>query len=443
MIQPQAINSVYALEQISKIDEIASGYGLYGRIINYKNDSSALGSGYYIVIGMNPIEEDVKPYKIENRIIRDPDLFYPHEFAVRLTPENIMIAFDKVMDFCKDAEFLAHLYAEHNTKLPECIRYSELSGLKNWCDGKNNVHASEKFRNDCTKGLKTFFKNENSSFGQEKRKFFRSERYDEKAGFLQEQKDFANRESPIVRLDVLLRSSKDIAKKKVGKGELEVFTRYIKNVFPEVLFAVSEKEVIDSGLIEATKNLPEGHPLLAQRPVTNEEFDRVIRERFATEGFDCVKDIQPAYWETYDIYYKKVDEPQIIAAYNDIYLAFAEHDPLQDIKARGSMKVIDLPVDDIHYFVALAKSKGLQFHFDHRGKFSVPSFTDIHVVYSGRDQSVMNEIIDAMVQNNVLNSHLVSQHKVTESLNNRIMEAQEVRSLKDKSGSLERSNDGR
>ena len=96
----------------------------------------------------------------------------------------------------------------------------------------------------------------------------------------------------------------------------------------------------------------------------------------------------------------------------------------------------------VHYFVALAKSKGLQFHFDHRGKFSVPSFTDIHVVYSSRDQSIMNEIIDAMVQNNVLNSHLVSQRKVTESLNNRIMEAQEVRSLKDKPelGSLERSN---
>lgn len=429
-IQSQALSSPYVLEQISKIDNICSDYGLYGTIINYKNDASVLGSGLYIVIGVDPIDdENVKPYKIANRIVRDPDLFYPKEFAIQLTSENAMVVLDQVMEFCQNAEFLSHLYAEYNTELPECIRYSELTGLKNWCDGRVNKNANEKFRNECKKGLKIFFKNENSSFGQEKRKFFRSERYDENAGFLQRQSDFANRNSSIVRLDVLLQSSKEIAKKKVSKGELNSFVQYMQKVFPEVLFSVSEKEIVDSGLIELSKNLPEDHPFLQKKPVTDDEFDKVIKERFATEGFDCVKDLKPAYWEFYDIYYKKVDEPQIIAAYNDIYLAFADHEPLQTIKARGPMNRIDLPVDDFHYFVALAKSKNLQFHIDHYGKFSVPSFTDIHVIYSSWDQKIMNEILDEMVSNNILNSHIVSSHKISESLNSKIGKAQEVQAL--------------
>lgn len=401
------LNMEIVLHQMQSIEEICSQYGLHGRIINYKNDESVLGSGYYIVIGIHPIDDDVKPYKIANRAIRDPDLFYPHEFAVALTPENPMVALDKAMDYCKDAEFLSELYREYETKLPECIRYSELSGLKNWCEGRSNLNASERFRNDCKKGLKIFFKNENSSFKQEKRKFFRSERFDEKAGFVQQQKDFANRDSSIIRRDVLLQSSDDTGKLKIEKSRYDAFVKYMENIFPEVLFAVSDKEVIDSGLIDLAKKNPDEHSFLSQKPVTNEEFEKVIRERFATEGLDCTNNIKPAYWEFYDIFYKKVDEPQVIAAYNDIYFAFADHDLIQDIKARGPMKMVDLPADDIHYFVALAKSKNLMFHFDHRGKFSVPSFTDIHVVYSSHDEKIMNEILDAMVQNNVLNSHLL------------------------------------
>ena len=443
-IQSQVLSSPYALDKISRIDEVCNDYGLYGRIINYKNDESVLGSGLYIVIGVNPIDDDIKPYKIANRIVRDPDLFYPREFAVKLTPENPMVAFDQAMDFCQNAEFLSRLYKEFNTKLPECIRYSELSGLKNWCDGRYNSNVNDRFRTECAKGLKTFFKNENSVFGQDKRKFFRSERYDEKASSWQRQKDFSNRDSSIIRRDLLLNSSDETCKKTIEKSRYDNFIKYMEKAFPEVLFSIEKKEVVDLGLIDLAKDLPEDHPFMAQKPVTNEEFEKVIRERFATEGFDCTNNLKPSRWEFYNIYYKKVDEPQIIAAYNDIYLAFADHDPLQDIKARGPMNMIDLPVDDIHYFVALAKSKHLQFHFDHRGKFSVPSFTDIHVVDSSWDQKIMDDIVSEMVSNNILNSHIVSPHKISESLNKRITDIKESHIPKERVVQQgNRENDGR
>ena len=440
MIQSQALTSVYVLEQLSRIDEICNKYGLYGRVIDYKNAASVLGSGMYVVIGMDPIDDDIKPYKLVNRAIRNPDLFYPGDFAVELTDKNAIIVINQVTEFCENARFLSQLYSEYNTPLPECIRYSELSGLKNLCEGRANRNATDKFRSACEKGLKEFFKNEKASFGQARRKFFRSERFDENAGFFQRQSDFASRDSSIVRLDVLLQSSKETAKKKIGKSEYDAFVRYMKNVYPEVLFAVKKQEPIDLGLIEQAKKMPEGHPFFQQKPVTDEEFQKIIKEQFAEEGFECVNAVQPTYWEFYDIYYKKVDEPQIIAAYNDIYLAFAKHNPLQTIKARGPMKMIDLPVDDFHYFVALAKNKGLSFHIDHTGKFSVPSFTDIHVVYSAWDEHIMNEIVDTMVSNNILNSHIVSPRQIAEPLNQKISDAQGVCTVRGNAEMKDRKN---
>lgn len=400
------ITSEYIINRLGNIDEVCQNYGLYAKFMKFENPESVLGSGVYIVVCTEPIKDDINPYKIVNRNKRNPNLFYPYDFAVRLTEENGVVVFDEVMEYCQNAEFLSRLYVEYNAKLPECIRYSELTGLKNWCDGRNNSDANDKFRNSCKKGLKTFFKNEKSSWGQEKRKYFRSERFAIESNWLQRQFDYSKRNRSIVRLEVLLRSTEEIGIKKIGAHELERLLKKLQTLNPEILVSVSKKDVVDNGLIGLSKKLSEGHPLLQQRPITDEEFDMIIEQRFAKEGFDCIKDVKTAHWEFYDIYYKKVDEPFIIAAFNEIYFAFADHDPLQTIKARGDVNIVTIPVDDFHYFVALAKSKKLQFYIDNYGRLSVPSFTDIHVVYSKWDQSIVNEIINDMVCNTISNSHI-------------------------------------
>lgn len=405
-ITSAAPTTTFPYDQLNRVDELACSHGLYAKFINYKNGFSPVGAGQYIVVGMNPLSDNINPYKMSAKIERDPNLFYPGEFAVQVTGDNFIVALERITDYCKDAEFLAELYNEYGAKLPECIRYTELTGLKNWAIGRFNEDMPASFRMDCAKGLKTFFKNEKALMGQEKRRFFRSSRYDEKASSFQKKADFTNRDSSIVRLPVLLQSSAEIGKKRIGSSELEAFCNYIKSVYPDILIAISEKEVVDLGLLDLAKKNPNLPSFSKQRPVTNEAFRKVINERFAAEGFDCTNDIQPAYWEYYDIYYKKVDEPQIITAYNDVFFRFADHDSLQSIKARGPISMVTLPAENFHYFVAFAKEAGLRFNIDHRGVFSAPSFTDIHVIYSHKDTEIMNDVIDKMISSDIITSHI-------------------------------------
>lgn len=400
------ITTDFLINRLSNIEEVCNNYGLHAEIINFKDTDSVLETGIYVVVGVEPINENINPYRIANRKKRNPNLFFPREFAIRLTTENVVNVFDEVMYFCSDAEFLSRLYAEFKTDLPECIRYSELSGLRSWCEGRYNVNANDKFRTICQKGLKTFFKNEKSPFGQKRRSFFRTERFVIESSWLQRQVDYVKRKSNIVRLEVLLHSSNEIGVKKISAHELKPLLKRLESLCPEILISISKKDVVDNGLIGLSKKLPEGHPYLQRKPVTEEEFDKVIHDRFASEGFECTNDIQPAHWEFYDIYYKKVDEPQIIAAYNDIYFAFANHDPLQTIKARGEVNIVTIPINDFHSFVALAKSKKLQFYIDNYGRISVPSFKDIHVAYSKWDEKIVGEIVDEMVEYNILYSHI-------------------------------------
>lgn len=394
------------MNSLREINNVVTEYGLYGQFVEYNNGSSPVGAGKYFVIGPEPVSNKINPYKIYNKIERDTNLFYPKEFAVPVNSENYLVALDRVTDYCRDVEFLINLYKEFDAPLPDCIRYSELAGLKNWAIGRFNEDMPDSFRIDCAKGLKTFFKNEKSITGQEKRRFFRSSRYDEKATLLQRRADFANRASPIVRLPVLLQNTDQIGKKRVGSAEFEAFCNYIKDVYPDIIFSVSEKEVIDLGLLDLARRNPDHPAFSRQKPVTNETFRNVIKDRFATEGFACTNDIQPVYWEYYDIYYRKADEPRIITAYNDIFLRFADHDPLQNVMLRGSVDIVTLSVDNFHYFVAYAKAAGLKFNIDHRGVMSKPSFTDIHVIYSMKDKEIVNEIINKVATDKAMSSHI-------------------------------------
>lgn len=413
----------FPYEQLDRVEEVATSHGLQTKFINYKRGFSPVGAGQYIVLGMNPLANNINPYKISTKIERDPNLFYPREFATQVTADNFIVALERITDYCKDAEFLAELYKEYGAELPECIRYTELAGLKNWSIGRFNEDMPASFRMDCAKGLKTFFKNEQSLLGQEKRRFFRSSRYDEKATSKQKKADFANRHSSVVRLPVLLASSAETGKKRIGSSELKAFCNYMESVYPDILFAISEKEVVDLGLIDLAKKNPNLPSFLRQKPVTNETFRKIINDRFATEGFGCTNDIQPAYWEYYDIYYKKVDEPQIITAYNDVFFRFADHDTLQSITSRGPISMVTLPAENFHYFVAFAKEAGLKFNIDHRGVFSTPSFTDIHVIYNHKDTNLMNEVIDKMISSDIITSHISLRDNSSSPLDGKIKNA--------------------
>ena len=184
------ITSPYILELFNKIERIGEEYGLYMKLLNFHNKKSVMGSGIYVVAGLSEIPEDVNPYEICKRNERNRQLFYPKDFAVKLTPDNCMIMFDKVLEYCGKAELIQNLYREYEANIPDCLRNSEVVGLENWNDGRRSGTLGSDFRYRCLKGLKEFFKNEKkkSESFREERRFWRSEKYDEDAGKLQRMK---------------------------------------------------------------------------------------------------------------------------------------------------------------------------------------------------------------------------------------------------------------
>lgn len=284
------------VEQLKDIEVMAAEYGLYGKLISYKAGSSALGAGTYIVVGMEPIPENALPHMVETRIKRDSELFYPKQFAIKVDKDNVAVALDETFEYMRDAEFIKRLYARFDAKVPYRIRTSELSGLKNWCEGIDNEEAGTEFKRRCEKGLHAFFKNEKTRQDSEKRLFFRSSRYDEEAGLRQRMNDYKTRDSSIVRLPVLMKGYGRIGKKVVTGFDLKPFLKFMHDCFPDVLLSVSDKEVIDYGLIGVESE--------RCRYVTDSEYRGVIKKRFAEEGFACINDLQPAYFEFYNVYYK-------------------------------------------------------------------------------------------------------------------------------------------
>lgn len=376
-------------KELADIDVMAAEYGLYGKLLSYKAGSEALGAGTYIVVGMHPIPEDALPFMVETRIKRDWELFYPKQFAIRVDKDNVAIALDETFAYMQDAEFIRRLYEKYDAEVPYRIRKSELSGLKNWCEGIDNEDSSMEYISRCQKGLKAFFKNEKTRQNSDKRLFFRSSRYDEEAGLRQRMKDFDNRSSSIVRLPVLMKGSSRIGKKVVTGYDLKPFLEFMHDTYPDVLLYVSDKEVIDYGLAGTSGS--------SCRYVTDAQFKETIRRRFASEGFKCTDDLKPVYFEFYDVYYKEADEPFVVTGYNLVTLRFAEHQQLDDVKTRGDICTVTVPVDDIHQFVALAKESDLKFNIDLTGQYSVPSFTDIHIGYGSRDREKMDRILAEMV----------------------------------------------
>lgn len=383
---------VAIVEQLKDIDAMAAEYGLYGKLISFKDGTDALGAGTYIVAGMHPIPEDAMPFMVETRIKRDSELFYPQQFAIKVDKNNIAVAIDETFEYMRDAEFVKRLYDRYEADVPYRIRQSELAGLKNWCEGIDNKDSSIEYIRRCEKGLNTFFKNEKTRQNSEKRLFFRSSRYDEEAGLRQRMKDYEKRNSSIVRLPVLMKGYGRIGKKVITGFDLKPFLKFMHECFPDVLLSVSDKEVIDYGLLGAESS--------RGRYVTDAEFKKTINDRFAEEGFACTNDLQPAYFEFYNVYYKEADEPFVVSAFNDVTLRFAEHSQLDELKVRGDICTAALPVDDIHQFVALAKKENMMFNIDILGQYSVPSFTEINIAYGSLDQNKMDRILSQMVEIN-------------------------------------------
>lgn len=109
--------------------------------------------------------------------------------------------------------------------------------------------------------------------------------------------------------------------------EYKLFLKRVRMFYPYVSFAAGKVDVVDHGSVGAS---PETYSVFG-KCVTAEEYARIRRECFATEGWFALADLKPSRWEFRDIYYKECDEPLVYAAYYAVTLDYAKCSSLSDM----------------------------------------------------------------------------------------------------------------
>lgn len=412
-----------------------AGYGVTCKALSLNKHTFSDKQEHYLVFGINGVPDNLNPKDIFVRNERTHTIFYPDYYVVKLDEDTSVLSLvEDAVSYCKTVKFLKDIYSEHGLPLPDKIRGDEIHGLKEYNSGRNNAALPPEARANFDKGIKKFFKQEKtrSRYLRKWRDFSRTDKFDRKASILKMFIDFSKRDSQITSLEQLHETNDDLKTALINEHEFKKFTEKMKEFYPDVLFAVSDAEIQNEGFdVKHDKNKPI-HKIKSGpfgKLVTYAAFCEECEKRFADEGYDAIKDLNPSYYETRQLTYKKIDEPFVASILNSIRFAYAKSDDLQTVSIPGLdvVSYIDVPVEDMMNFVSLAKANHVPFHLDCFGRFGTPNFEKIRVVYSSSKDDMMQGIVSRMINEKFALSHIPINSK-TPSLDKTIKQAYRLQS---------------
>lgn len=387
----------------AEVQDICRKYGLYGNVVYYDPYEDMPGSKNpkpYIIAGTDPeiansiIPSHIRPDEIIRRNNRASGVTYTDVWAWDMTEGNRMQALEELMDYCNAVEFLKKIYSEFNTPLPQKIRDNEINGLITYYEAylRGKLEPTSEFET-AKKGLEKFFDNENSSSKLRKDwlEFYRSEKYPSSKNILTKLSCFLNRNSNIIDLETLMDKCDEVHTVEMNEYEYKEFEKIIKDLFPEISYAVSDINVIDhggKGKIDYSTDPPTKY-------VTQEEFAVRMKERFAVEGWNCLSDLKPCYWEFRKVHFNAIDEPIIAGIYNSVVYQYTNSVDLKSIDYDGKVSMHKISNNDFMNFVCEAAAHDLQYSLDFKGRYGEPSLDFINVITRSSDNQKVEDIINS------------------------------------------------
>ena len=412
-IQEQAV----MLQIRENVQHICAQYGLYGNV--YFREASLIPysdkNRLYIIAGTDPaISNDPPPDQYAPDVIirrreQNEKLFYPDVWAYDLTTHSDQLkAMEELVEFCRHSEFLSTIYGEHDLPLPEKIRESEMRQIRVYRDASKNYDLTVPVMEKAKKDLDWFFKRERSA-GLRRRwlDFFRSDKFPDDKGPIAKLKAYSRyrRKDPRVSMEQMMEFNSDIKKLEMQEHEYILWADYLAKHYPEVTYVEGAKDIVNHGV-----DKPGQEPLAPfGRRITGEEFAVIRKERFAEEGWDCLADVKPSYWEFRDVYYKEADAALVSEAYHAVTLQYAKPNSLGELMCSGPIEMADISTSDLMNFVSLSKANGLRFYFDIHDEFDTPSLDKIHVIYNSSQRDLLEGVADRMISDKVTYSHLIDE----------------------------------
>ena len=408
----------YSQQQfIDQVQSICHSFGLYGNI-TFHQPSPVFGSNcnkVYLIAGRDShieadvLPDDFDPEYILRRNLRNERVIYTDYFVCELGSDcNYMGTVEKLIEYCKYTEFLMSIYKRFQLDPPMCLRRFEVRQLM---DARETQRAglSDRTWQRSTDMLNRFFEKERKQgIRKEWMSFFRSEKYPDDGSVLDKARAFRKRGNPIISLDQLMACNSQVHTLEMQEHEFRRFAEYMSSKLPFVPYAVSEKVIIDN---QSSSTDPALEATCGKR-ITGEAFDKIVEDRFAEESWSCISQFRPCYFEVRKISYAAVDEPYVASAFQNAVLRYARCDTLFAIEQRGgSLQLVRIPKEDFMNFVSLAKANMLPFHIDMLGLFETPSLKKVNVIYSSFDEDLLRDILDRIVDEKIVYSHLVPEEE--------------------------------
>lgn len=402
MNQDEKLN-IAALEK--QIPALCNEYNVFGKVVERKSSDPTAEPEYYIVAGMNEVPDE-DPKTIASRAERSFLLFYPYCFSLEIDEDtNPLKLIEKTVAYCKEAEFIKAIFNEFRCQVPEVIRRDELYTLKRYNDARHNDNLNGEGKQGFHRGLQRFFKNEKSKSRYKKawKKHYRSERFDESANVFKQYLDFFRRNNPEVSLKTLHRSCDNLKLTVLNDNEYRHFKKQMKKLHPDVSYAVSDKYVVDHGMVK----MPEGVESPFGEDVTYDEYFKRL-EGFAEAGFAALENLNVSHWEFRNLTFRAADESVIATVLNPYRFGFIKDNQLDTILQLGPCDVVSIPNSEIMNFYSLARSYGLPFYIDHHNQFADSSLEYVQIVYSQATQQIMNKILNQLVGDKIVGSHMIT-----------------------------------
>lgn len=392
------------LALVNNYQTLARDYGLFAEKVSVARPGDEPKE--YLVFSLSRITDDVNPAKIIARNQRNKHIFYPENFAVELPSKNPLLMWEQISGYLAYAELICDAYTRFETPLPKSIRVDEVEALANFYSKMLNPNFDEETRREYYNGLREFFEDENpkSRFKKEWQAFYRSELFDSEKSFLKNFMTFLKRHEPETSLDALIESNGDLKKVYMPEHHYQEFREIIKARYPNVKYSVSDKRVVDKGIIVDPKtNQPVETPY--GKTVSEEAYDQIVKERFAREGFACVDGLTPSYFEGRDIVYKASDEHIIASVGHEIAYRWAECADLETLQRNGPLGCIEIPGCHMMNFYVAMKDAGIPIHIDN-DIHNDPVFETVRVVYNKCHEHTVQTILVGLAMAQVNLAHV-------------------------------------
>lgn len=397
------------LDLVNNYKNLAKKYGIFATKISVPVPGG--DPKEYLVFSLSPIKRNVDPVAIANRNKRNSTIFYPESFAVEMNSENPLLIWERISNYLGYAELVYDLYEEFRTPMPKSIRIDELEALSTFYSHRELPGLDAATRMNYHKRLQAFFDNENpkSKFGKEWKEFYRSPLFDSDKSPIQNFLVFLKRNEPETSLDTLLDSTGTLKKVYMSEHHYKEFREIIKTRFPDVKYSVSDVQVVDEGIIVdpvsgKTVETPYG------KTITQEEYDKIREERFATEGHACLDGLTPSYFEGRDIVYKACDENIIASVSHEIAYRWAKCSDLESLQQNGELTFVDIPAGHMMNFYSGVRTAGVPIYIDYNVNSS-PNFETIRVVYNVANENTVHNLLLGLTMAQVALAHVSLNNK--------------------------------